>query len=441
MTALSEDKSAATAMKATLHQSRLAALPPEIVSLILKYVSTLRCLNSLIHTSSYIYACYRLERESILRSVLCQELPVPLWMTAEACLHAPTLALDAPDSDANEEQNPIFNDFMKHYAVHVDDQSRQDSSEPVVDVLRIADLHATVLKCVQSFTAFVQSQNPKLYVSTNGGPQLSYVESYRLARAFYRFELICGLYSCHFGTPEGSDEEHDDTPPRYIDLMVHFFSMFPPWEIEEIASVYEFIYSRYHTAIEEVQSKKEGALPRTRRDRFDRGDGIFNYFIDGSSTLARLSADLQEGLASRGLQCFLKLCIHPSTVEAKRRIVQANPVRSSDFLSSALNEDALRDLYPPEHFDIPMPDEGSPLSFEGDQTNKPSIGWVRGQKNEVDYSYAESRFAKCREVGYVFWDKERYERMEIDLSCGVSLQQATFIIMGKPDELEYNPMT
>jgi hypothetical protein len=77
--------------------------------------------------------------------------------------------------------------------------------------------------------------------------RLSLVERTRLIRALYRFQLWCNLY----GTREGA-ACRDFTVDHY-DMLVYFFEVFRPWEIEEISCIHALFVDRYDLVFADIR--------------------------------------------------------------------------------------------------------------------------------------------------------------------------------------------
>lgn len=73
---------------------------------------------------------------------------------------------------------------------------------------------------------------------------LSATEIRRIHRAFYRFELYYRIFA---GSQWAAAEWLGFTAPT-----VSFLSLYPPWEVEELHCVHDFLYRRFSVAYMEV---------------------------------------------------------------------------------------------------------------------------------------------------------------------------------------------
>lgn len=80
----------------------------------------------------------------------------------------------------------------------------------------------------------------------------TYMEKIRLARAIYRFQLLCEVIDCL---------EVSSRPDR-DDILRSFLDVFEPWEIEEIFSFYQFVQDVYDGSFNEISPDLHPDNPR-----------------------------------------------------------------------------------------------------------------------------------------------------------------------------------
>ena len=97
------------------------------------------------------------------------------------------------------------------------------------------DLHQAVRKLADEFVYEALSREPSTdeYIEFSRITLPDEQELRRIHRAFYRFELYCNIHPYFSSQPQSSRRQIE-----------HFFAWFAPWEVEQLASVYEFLYDR-----------------------------------------------------------------------------------------------------------------------------------------------------------------------------------------------------
>jgi len=128
---------------------------------------------------------------------------------------------------------------------------------PVGKALQIAHIHDVVLHSQDEFTL---KSSCKLHsLSQNDcipdDQELSSGESYRVARAFYRFQIYTNLFAETQEDPEffawyegdgeeRTDEAEEDIPSPVKDKNHLFLDQHQPWVNEQLACVYNFLETR-----------------------------------------------------------------------------------------------------------------------------------------------------------------------------------------------------
>jgi hypothetical protein len=99
---------------------------------------------------------------------------------------------------------------------------------------------------------------------------LSELESLRLFRALYRFQIYCNLLGAR-----QEMEETDLTGSSETETAFHnFLPRFPPWEVQEIACIWKYLEKRWGLLLREVSyvvsSRRVNISGEFRREDWDR---------------------------------------------------------------------------------------------------------------------------------------------------------------------------
>lgn len=218
----------------TLHttpSSRLECLPAELRCQILSSFSNLDDLKSTAHASPVLYQQYRADRKIILDSVLRQTLGDKVFVDAYAVQKS--LPLEGP---AELPVNLGVQFFMMEYQKHYSGPSLISSECTVEDLIGMAAFYTSTIKplLVSIPAMLLRNLNRSLQLGS-----LSSTERTRITRALYRFQMWCNLY----GTSDIAAAR--DWPLDPFDMLMYFFEIFHPWEIEEISCIHTFFMEMY----------------------------------------------------------------------------------------------------------------------------------------------------------------------------------------------------
>lgn len=225
----------------------LESLPPEIISLILKFMPNIRALRSLVFACPHVHRCYVTQRESVLLTVLTQELPAQIQLTLVACLKAPNVT-------AQQTLNSTYEKFMDRYPVFKSPFENSALAALSTEIVSAARLHNIVTDCVQDFaTSCAHSCGFPIDAPGPHRP-LSPTEKYRLFRAFYRYELFIRLFS---DAENLTKIQQLDNVFRWqsFDEMQSYFSSYPPWEVEETSCIFDYLVYKYHVIMSDIDRK------------------------------------------------------------------------------------------------------------------------------------------------------------------------------------------
>lgn len=208
--------------------SRMKLLPTELVQAILSQTSDAFSLISLAQCCSSFHRAFLADQDRILQTVLRNEiaadvLPDALTTFASArLLHG--VELTTSPSTPNRERDYLSD--LRQLA------ERGPVSWSISKALAISDLHGNVDFFSSEFASTLQA-NPFTGITHKCAIALTSREIHRIQRSFYRYELFCNLFR------NGAMSSEDSCR--------RFFIKFAPWENEQLASVYEYLFNRLST--------------------------------------------------------------------------------------------------------------------------------------------------------------------------------------------------
>jgi hypothetical protein len=222
-------------------------LPPELRIQILFKLTDFASLRSLVHASPCYHASYRAAgRETVLGHVALYQLDARLHADALAVVRARRYYEVRYDTSREGER---ANAFLDEYNPARDDSTHTKSEwlacRSMTEALDLVDLNKAVKfvaveYCRSLASSMGQGQQPTV---------LSQMEEFRLHRALYRFQL----YSNFFGVnpcmaPTANWEARKKTHHPYR----RFLASFPPWEILEMACVWQYLMQRWAPLVKEL---------------------------------------------------------------------------------------------------------------------------------------------------------------------------------------------
>lgn len=228
----------------------LETLPPPVRHLILSQLK-LPELSSLVHASPVFHAQYRESRRSLLAAAL------------QSALHG--VAVDAWAAHRSASM-PLVESFAARRAAVVSyldsyQQRRGDISKPFSLVVEAAltEEDATsmtffyrriVLPVMERKASLALSWLAKRSGLEPSITPLSATEEVRLLRGFYRFQLACNLFGRgRYLGKTATARGHDF---RSVEILHIFLDLYEPWEVEEIACIYDFARDAVRNVFEEI---------------------------------------------------------------------------------------------------------------------------------------------------------------------------------------------
>jgi hypothetical protein len=197
----------------------VADLPCEVVASILKNLDNARFILPCILVCRKFYLSYQ-QYPSIKRDVVANHISeslLPYAVAVRVASHLPK-PLSAASIDG------VLDNI---YGPHAQLNTRSALNRMTFDDLRhIIRMHDIIHELVMEFASSAWS------ILSPDDINLSSSEYFRFYRAFYRFELLCSLFSTQ--APKFSDLENSKAKAQFL-------SKHPPWENEQIGCVHDFL--------------------------------------------------------------------------------------------------------------------------------------------------------------------------------------------------------
>jgi hypothetical protein len=256
----------------SLFSSPLETLPAELRNEILRNVSDLETLRSLVHASPVMHAQYRRNRDMVLRGFMGRELD-GFFVDAYARLMSRLDTLGPVRTDDK------ITGFLEAY------RGWLSASSPCPNVNQV---HSSYLRWMAAFHLSVARPLARQYstwalsnlasgASSSGthdagdpeatvGDQhftLSRSEDIRIFRALYRYETFCHLFDRSPAIRRGGF-------PHY-EINDIFFGLFDPWEAEAVGCIDLFMRHSYAAIFAEVEADLHPG-----NEKFRQPNGVFN---------------------------------------------------------------------------------------------------------------------------------------------------------------------
>ncbi|KAK2789105.1 hypothetical protein FQN52_006368 [Onygenales sp. PD_12] len=267
----------------------------------------------------------------------------------------------------------------------------------------ISNMHRHVQFFVDDFASSALSVHPVTGEPHTPAP-LSPNEQYRLAGAFYRFELYCNL----FRSTIGHDEDYED--PMDVDYMTQweiFLSKFSLWEIIQLGCVYDYLSEKIDPAYAD----------KARHDITWGKLGVADPGDSDDETALYATAPFKASILSSGLATLHTLVL-ASTFEERSPLMVTDHQGNMDFLQDALMACDLGDLGYHGKVSECSEEQLQTLkdrSFTDDPDPGPYNAWRWAHANAfgtwaVYADYGPYDYMPLRKRGYVMWDDSRLVR-------------------------------
>ncbi|MCJ1244087.1 hypothetical protein MMC30_001285 [Trapelia coarctata] len=345
-------------------------LPAELRIEVLRSIDDFSTLYSFIRVSKSLYSVFSAAKSSILSSVLERSIPIDI-LTDALAVHSSSLL---PVHD-----DKLTKDFVASRWLGNSSPTYPPSQSAGFGCL--AHFQHIIDWFTNDICKTFARNEPSLGV---GSFPVSFEERVRISRAFYRIEIYCNLFK--------DTRVADDMTVYYTtdDQFELFLSHIPPWEVEEVACVHEYLHNKLSVLDEAVREYE-------KNKNMDWG-----FWADIRKDRLRPNS-MKEMVLSHGLELLYKL-------------FSANPPNVSvcgtfwfreldEFLGRCL---LLGDIL--EHEPCPS---GFAELFSSGGIKGPSPGWLWANANEYTSGFGSRNKRDIREWGYCLWSKSRLQRSRL----------------------------
>ncbi|KAH7173541.1 uncharacterized protein B0J16DRAFT_350365 [Fusarium flagelliforme] len=417
----------------TSQKSRMASilsLPLHLVADVLRLLDGIHQLPPILFSHRIFYSAL-LDTPSLPLDILRTQIPKNLFFLA--------IATHRSQKSVGDSSGMGVQGFRKKCCTDSpDDIGGNQLIIPVGNALQIAHIHDVVLQLRDEFT--LRSLRKLHGLSKDDcipyDQELSLGESYRVARAFYRFQIYTNLFAESQEDPdlfawyesdgeETTDEAEEDIPSPLKDQKYLFFDQHQPCVNEQLACVYNFLETRITGAMLTISS----VAPTFVNDI--HGGGNLTEWLDERSQLFE-----EQRCLSIGLPRLTRL-LKSKTLEEWQSCLD----ESGNVGRSCLEEDIQefnqrkrpsenRGIWRMEDMEQLARDVGADSDADVDNVSDdhPRKMWTKvyfdqthGRFRLGDHVCTSMKFIyELRSVGYVMWDEAR---MQKDV-CKVNLSKA-----------------
>jgi hypothetical protein len=243
---------------------------------------------------------------------------------------------------------------------------------------------------------------------------ISRAEKSRIARAFLRLEYYVYIFRARF------HEQNSLSAPQRRDV---FFQRYPPWEIEEIVCVRDYLFSKLEGVIEELEelfvctnsgSDEDGVAGSWRRPLKCPTCTRTPSNLFGLACTAKFSTWHKVMLHTRWMD---RLCcaglkdlriIFLAKLDIRNHYLHENDHIVGFFLSDTLSLPPMpsgNSITEEESQAVMRGDASAP--FTEDNLKQRNEAWIWSHDNKPSVEWGTSRALPFRDWGYVFWDSKR----------------------------------
>ncbi|CAF9935096.1 hypothetical protein IMSHALPRED_010105 [Imshaugia aleurites] len=366
------------------------SLPPELKQSIFSALPNAGALRSLVLACSSFYRTFLDAESLIIRSVLYTQIGSDLLN--DAVIVFQSRALDQHDEEAAIE-------LLKSYTRR--DTRCMSQIWRLRDALAIGDLHGDIEFFCRGFAASALSIHPVTGVEETSPSPLSLLESNRIKRTLYRYELFCNIFR-----KLGMLQDIQATPetPQSI-----FFSSCAPWENEQLACVRAYILERFS-----LRACSENLYPLYDKLTISAFCDVAEHDIECGSWEMRGSDgvdgfnDWKEHYLSLGL-AYLRQMVNTSAFDDRCHLLKTHKEDPDCSLFDALmiqgdgNDPSHLDTYTEEDEHRYIPPQ---RAIDSDKGPEEAWRWAYAAYTN-QYWYNMSDQMALRQRGYVMWDSIR----------------------------------
>ncbi|VUC30530.1 unnamed protein product [Clonostachys rosea] len=361
----------------------LELLPFEIRRHILLELDDIEDLSALAHASPVFYDQYERNRAFWLWRYLRAHM-------GDGIIDAYTATLcNTPDFDLSRQNVQVFlAAYYSRLSSGVDELFKEAKAD---DLAAMTKFYINVVRpLIHEYAVFALDEEEHTV--------LREVESRRVIRAMYRFQIFCSL----FGLPR-RDSRPKFTHDEHLALLSHF----EPWETEEILCINEFADSTYELVFEQIDEFDFQPVKKSLsglRQFLKSPPGILSL---GVPVIRR---GYKTGLAASGLALLLSFL---KTEEPEKKWRMFTAIKDTSFLDKDWMCEATSGAVQVRRYQTQPSDRDArqqrreAMVFTEDSVNLPPLGWTLIWKETYSNIYGYYVPSSLRRWGYVMWDAER----------------------------------
>lgn len=378
----------------------LEILPIEIQLLILTTISKVSSLSALVHASPTFHRAYRAYRQEVLSQVLCNQNTQGGGTLLDPIAALRSAPLYPRRYNSDREAVGLFLDRYKHGTFGYQEMKELclDDCFALLKLERMVD-YLSYDFCRWAVLAWSECKGES---DPDDAFQPSLTERRRLKRALYRWQIHHNL----FGTATAGEYPEDDDVASDVsdghsgeEAAALFLLLFPPWEIEEIASLVNYSFERYRKLITGKELRKYFVVPHEMKDAMMKSarpetasypmEGYCNHFL------------------SLGPSFFYEILSTSNPHERRALLIQHADEYGLESLELPPPWPSQTDQFEPQDPED-KDQELQGLQFRGDVSPmSPNAGWVWLHGPASQHKHGDEKNKKLRMLGYVIWDQER----------------------------------
>lgn len=391
------------------HESKLESLPPEIRRQILSTLDLAR-LKAVVRASPAFHQQYLFDRNHL----LCTSL--------ETTLDSVTVDAYAVSQYATQRKDTRQDSLLKLYSTKISRQFLPLVGKLTLEeTLKIVFFYFQLVKPLIEYYARWTLDNLAEEAGEDacGEVALTSMETLRLTRAIYRFQLLCQLAD---PVDTAIMSSRGETVRAFLDLL-------EPWEIEEVFSFYQFAQDAYDRKFKHIRWNLHPSNPKFDDQRQPpTPEGAFvldnlsklNYSLSYLLTLHTSNTRMSdrdnylEGLTLRGVPLLhtvlFQIKDHQHLVSTIQQHLASSyiPFNAIEGVLGETQQASRRENHPSER--DRMQEERAPFPFRGDsESDAPPLAWTMIWNGTYSNLYGWYISDEMRRWGYVFWDAARLE--------------------------------
>ena len=426
-------------MSSSVVSDPFLCLSVELVCEILGFLDSPKDLFSVLHASRYVYDTYKVSQDHVLLKIAQNGFKLTALSTAIA-------AIRFPDPDTGSIPIHQYSASRKHQQHFALLQSLLDESQRGTQAGARVEESLKLCSLLSAFEAFSRDfanqalAKAEREVARKSDPEarrnlipgllqepvfLSDTEIARLQRAFVRYTIFQRLIKWR---PKSSDLDHDYRTQLSVKSLFNYFT---PWEVEEISCVYEYVMRWLERVHNEAQNDFIQSVISAERSSKARSEAQAEETLEPSESGTTESL-YYKGCNKRHSALIFDDCwsyIWPDVAEKLalnpfwwlHELIEADNLEravilegSYDYVSHSFGSE-LNNGAPPDGRQFPDIYQawlaGRVASFDGDKPRTCNFAWLWAHQMRPYPGFGDSCDTDLRAWGYVFWDKDRLDRM------------------------------